>query len=291
MRTVLVLTGGSKTDEQVFASALAMARPLGAHLDFLHIRVSQAQAVSNTPHIDFARGKALTAAYDALSKEALARSEASLRHFKEFCAREAVPLATGPVGVSQRVASGSWSEEQPEDAVSSMLLHARHHDLVVLGRAARSNGLPGDLMEQLLFESGRPILIAPEHVPAESIGTAVVCWKETPEAARALAVAAPLLKTASRVVLLAAEDSNSGPPETLGDLAKRLEWNGINAETRWLPHDGRPVEVRLHQTITEYDAGLVVMGAYGHGRMRQTIFGGCTRHFLENSERPLLMMH
>lgn len=291
MRTILVLTGGAKTDEQVFASALAVARPLGAHLDFLHVRVSQAQAVSNTPHIDFARGKALTASFDALSKEALARSEASLRHFKEFCAREAVPLATSPVGVSQRVASGSWSEEQPENVASLMLLHARHHDLVVMGRAARSNGLPVDLIERLLFESGRPILISPAQAPAESIGTAVVCWKERPEAARALAVAAPILKTTSRVVLLAAEDRDSGPPEALGDLAKRLEWSGINAETRWLPHDGRAVEARLQQAIDDYDAGLVVMGAYGHGRMRETIFGGCTRRYLENSDQPVLMMH
>jgi nucleotide-binding universal stress UspA family protein len=291
MRTILVLSGGSRTDEQVFASSLAVARPLGAHLDFLHVRVSEAQAVSNTRHIDFARGRGLTGAFDALSREASARSEASLRHFKAFCAREAVPFATCPVGVSQRAASASWSEEQPEDAVSAMLLHARHHDLVVLGRAPRSNGLPFDLMEQLLFESGRPVLLAPDQVPADSIRTAVVCWKETAEAARALAIAAPLLKVTPQVVLLGAEDSHGGRPETLDDLAKRLEWNGINARTQWLPHDDRPVEVRLHRAISDYGAGLVVMGAYGHGPIRETIFGGCTRHFLENGDRPLLMMH
>lgn len=291
MRTILVLTGGSRTDEQVSATALAAARAVGAHLDFLHIRVSEAEAASNTPHIDFARGKGLRAALGAVGKETSARSEASLRHFKAFCAREAVPFATCPVGVSEKVASASWSEEQPEDAVSAMLLHARHHDLVVLGRAPRSNGLPGDLMEQLLFDSGRPVLIAPDQAPADSIETAVVCWKETPEAARALASAAPLLKATSQVVLLGTEDRRSGRPETLDDLAKRLEWNGINAKTRWLPHDARPVEARLQQAITEYDAGLVVMGAYGHGPVRETIFGGCTRHFLENGDRPLLMMH
>ncbi len=291
MRTILVLTGGGKTDAQVFASALAVAKPLGAHLDFLHVRVSQAEAARNTPHIDFARGATLTGAFDELRKEAVARSEASLRHFKAFCAREAVPLATGPVGVSQRVASGSWSEEQPEDAVSPILLQARHHDLVVLGRAARSNGLPPTLLEQLLFGTGRPILIAPADAPGESIKTAVVCWKETPEAARALAIATPLLKTVSRVVLLGTEESRSGLPGTLDDLAKRLEWHGLHAETRWLPHDDRPAEDRLQQAINECDAGLVVMGAYGHGRMRETIFGGCTQHFLESSDRPLLMMH
>jgi nucleotide-binding universal stress UspA family protein len=291
MRTILVLTGGSGTDEQVSASALAVARPLGAHLAFLHIRVPEAEAASHTPHIDFARGRGLTAAFGALTRETSARSEASLRHFKAFCAREAVPFATGPVGVSEKAASASWSEERPEDAVSAMLLHARHHDLVVLGRAPRSNGLPFDLMEQLLFESGRPVLLAPEQVPADSIRTAVVCWKETPEAAHALAIAAPLLKATSQVVLLGTEDRRSGRPETLHDLAKRLEWNGINARTRWLPHDDRPVEARLQQAISEYDAGLVVMGAYGHGPIRQTIFGGCTRHFLENGDRPLLMMH
>ncbi len=291
MRTILVLTGGSKTDKQVFASALAVAKPLGAHLDFLHIRISQAEAASNTPHLGFARGAGLTGALDALNNEALARSAASLRHFKEFCAREGVPLATSPVGVSQRVVCGSWSEEQPEAAASPILLRARHNDLVVVGRAARSNGLPWDLLEQLLFESGRPVLIAPEHVHQESIKTAVVCWKETPEAARALAIAMPILKATPRVVLLGTDDNHSGPPNAVNDLAKRIQWNGINAETRWLPGDDRPVEVRLQQAIAEYDAGLVVMGAYGHGRMRETIFGGCTRYFLETGDRPVLMMH
>lgn len=218
-----------------------------------------------------------------------ARSSASLRHFKEFCAREAVPLATCPVGVSEKVASGSWSEAQPEDAVSAMLLHSRHHDLVVLGRATRSNELPFTLLEQLLFGSGRPILIAPAHLPAESIGTVVVCWKETAEAARTLAVATPILKVASRVVLVGTEDSHSGSLETLGDLAERLEWNGVNAETHWLPRDDRSVEVRLQQAVAEYDAGLVVMGAYGHSRLR--VFGGCTQHFTENGDRPLFVMH
>jgi len=137
MRNILVLTGGGETDKQVFATALAVAKPLGAHLDFLHVRVSEAQAASNTPHIDFAKGAALTAAFGALREKVAARSSASLRHFKEFCAREAVPLATCPVGVSEKVASGSWSEAQPEDAVSATLLHSRHHDLVVLGRATK----------------------------------------------------------------------------------------------------------------------------------------------------------
>jgi nucleotide-binding universal stress UspA family protein len=291
MRTILVLTGGSKTDQQVSASALAVAKPLGGHLNFLHVRISQAEAASNTPHLAFLRGAGLTGALEALDKEALGRSAASLRHFKEFCAREAVPLATSPVGVSQRVVSGSWSEEQPEAAASPILLHARHNDLVVLGRATRSNRLPSGVLERLLLESGRPVLIAPEHVHEESITTALVCWKETPEAARALAIATPILKATPRVVLLGTDDSHSGPPEAVDDLAKQLQWNGIDAETRWLPGDDRPVEVRLQQAIAECDAGLVVMGAYGHGRMREAIFGGCTRHFLENGDRPVLMMH
>ena len=209
MRTILVLTGGSETDKQVFASALAVAKPLGAHLDFLHVRISQGEAASNTPHFGFARGAALTAALRALDKDALARSTASCRHFKEFCAREAVALATSPVGVSQRAVSGAWSEEQPDKAASPLLLHARHNDLVVLGRATRSNGLPPGLLEELLLKSGRPVLIAPEHVQQESFKTVVVCWKETPEAARALAITIPILKATPRVVLLGTDDSHS----------------------------------------------------------------------------------
>ena len=291
MRTILVLAGGSKTDEQVFATALAAAKPLGANLEFFHVRIASSEAARNTPYVDFARGAAISAALQAIDREVAARSASALRHFKAFCAREGIPLASGPAGVSSRVVSACWSEEQPEDAASAVMLHARHNELTVVGRARSSNGMPPGLVERLILESGRPVLIAPADLQRRASGTAVVCWKETPEAARALAVATPLLKASRHVVILNAEEGRDSRPESGDGLAARLKWSEIQATTRWLAADGRPAEQRLCQAVAELNPDLVIMGAYGHSRVRESILGGCTRQFLEERDRPVLLMH
>jgi hypothetical protein len=82
-----------------------------------------------------------------------------------------------------------------------MIFCARHYDLVVVGRRTGPNGLPPNLIERILLGSGRPLLIAPPRPPSLLLGTVMVCWKETAEAARAVAAAMPLLANAERVVL------------------------------------------------------------------------------------------
>lgn len=291
MRTILVLAGGSKTDEQVFATALAAARPIGANLEFFHVRIATSEAARNTPHVDFARGAAIATSYRVIDRDMTARSATALRDFKAFCAREGIPLAVGPAGVSSKVVSACWCEEQPEDAVSAIMLHARHNDLTVCGRPRSSNGLPRSLLEQLVLESGRPVLIAPAHGPRRPSGTAVVCWKESPEAVRALAVAMPLLKASRHVVILSAEEGREIRGEAANGLAARLKWHDIEAMMQRLPADGRSVAQRLSQAATDLDADLVVLGAFGHSRVRENILGGCTRQFLEEGDRPILLMH
>jgi len=151
MKSILVPAGGSDTDELVFATALAAARPFSAHLRFVHIHVDPGQAAINTPHVEFASGAALIDALGQLQSKTVDRSTAAARHVQEFCTRAAVDIVDVP-RVSH-AATASWREECG-NAHQRLLFHARHSDLVVMGRAKRSNGLPPDLIEQLRWSVG-----------------------------------------------------------------------------------------------------------------------------------------
>ena len=243
-----------------------------------------------TPHVDFARGAGLSDALRVLGHEGKARATAARHHFEALCEKEAIDIAVDPESNVFGRQCASWSEDHHEP-VTGILHFARHNDLVVLGRRGGTNGLPPDLVERVLVGSGRPILIAPHHAPKSITGTVMVCWKETAEAARAVTAAMPLLALARRVVLVTVEEDSEKTPEAISHLAQRLEWNGIKADAKWLRRSDAPVEQRLESLAREEDASLLVMGAYGHGRLRELVFGGSTRHFLEHAERPVFLVH
>ena len=287
MKTILVLAGGGGTDETVFETAFAAAAPLAAHLEFLHVRLSPGEAAAFMPHVDFARGPALRDAMDRLQAEAEDRSAAVARRFRQFCEARDIVITDIP---SQRPTVSATLLEQRDDAIARMLLRARHNDLVVIGRAPRSNGLPADLAEILLLGCGRPLLIAPPQPPQRLTGTVLVCWKEAVEAARALTAAMPLL-TKSEHVIVASVEEGGGSLRNDFDIAQRLAWHGISAEAVWMTAEGRPVSEQLETIAARYGADLVVMGGYGHDRVRELIFGGCTRRVLDRADRPVLLMH
>jgi nucleotide-binding universal stress UspA family protein len=290
MRTILVLAGGHATDKAVFDTALAAARPLGANLEFLHVRIELAEAAVYTPHVEFAIGRALRGALTNLEAQAQKRSLAALHHFEELCEREAIEIAIKPSNLQTAQVSACWYEEH-DDAAVNIVRCARHNDLIVVGRRSHSNGLPPDLLEQVLMQSGRPVLIASAEPRQRLTGTVLVCWNETAESARALAASLPLLAASKRVVIASVEEGAGSSPQALYHLAQRLEWDGIVANPQWLRSSSQPVADRLQALATETQADLLVMGGYGHGRLREMVFGGCTQYFLDQGDRPVLMMH
>ncbi|MCX7364208.1 MAG: universal stress protein [Alphaproteobacteria bacterium] len=291
MKSILVLAGGGETDGVVFDTALSTARSVGAHLDFLHVHLSAGDAAVYSPHVDFAMGKGLEKALALLTKEAADRATTSLRDFEQLCSREALPIVDMPPARSDGTVTASWREIRTE-AIPAMMAAARHRDLVVIGRFSRSNGLPPQLVEDLLLESGRPILVAPPISRPDRSGVAVVGWKETPASARALTAALPLLATCERVVVVAVDEgSSAGSFDDVCEVGRGLAWHGINVDVKWLPMPQHSAAELLHAIAGEFDADYLVMGGYGRGRFRETIFGGCTRHFLEAADRPVLLMH
>lgn len=289
MKTILVPVGGGDADSLVFETALAVARPLAAHLEFVHVRVTAAEAAAHTPHLEFARGAALASALDALSGKGAQRSAVAERNVKDFCTRNGIEMFEAPHAAA--TVTARWRLDQGEP-MERLVFHARHHDLVVMARPTQLDGLPPDRLETLLLGSGRPLLIAPSASAMSGLGTAMVCWKETRDAARAVTAAMPVLAKAHRVVIAGVIENGAGAlPEAIGDVVRELAWNGIAAEAHVLPRESRSTANSLFAAARALGADLMVMGAYGHRRLQQALFGGCTRSALEAAQCAVLLVH
>ena len=286
IKTILVPASGSDTDAVVFETALAAARPSRAHLEFFHLRVSSGAALQYTPHVGFARGKALHNVLQELHKEAEQRSNAAERHFRGFCQQHKINVVDGPIAFNE--VSASWHEEHGEGE-EPFITRGRLHDLLVMGRFTRPNGLPPDLLRLVLVECGRPILIAGPRAPRTLSGTAMICWKAALEPARVLTAAMPLLTAAERVVVVAIDEGGSSANGAAA-VARQLAWHGIRAEGQTVKADGRPIAELLSLAAQACNADLLVMGSYSTGPLRQEIFGGCTRSMLEHAEVPVFLL-
>jgi nucleotide-binding universal stress UspA family protein len=166
---------------------------------------------------------------------------------------------------------------------------ARHFDLTVVEQPDDAVG-SGSMVEAALFGSGRPILLVPNnHTAPAQLGTVLIAWDESATAARAVADALPLIEMADRVELVTvAEPRSDGPSATR--MVDHLRHHGIEVRAVELPAGGRIAEVLLAHAADQ-SADLLVMGGYGHSRLREFILGGTTRTMLASMTVPTLMAH
>jgi nucleotide-binding universal stress UspA family protein len=288
IKCILVPASGSSTDEPVFATALAAARALTAHLDFYHVRLPAIPAGATAPPPDAGIGAALPVALQLLSEKTSRLSGAAAAHFRAFCDRHGIAIRDTPERAL--TVSASFLEESGY-ALHRLMLHARHCDLVILGRASHIDHLPSSFVEDVLMGCGRPILIAPDYSPETLAGTVVVGWNETAHCARALSAAYPLLEQAQKVILLNLIESGGGIPGSLDHLAQRLRWHGIPVESHSIASAAHTLTFEVGRAAADLRADLLVVGAFGHRRLQEHIFGGVTRSLLEHASMPVLMMH
>jgi nucleotide-binding universal stress UspA family protein len=170
-------------------------------------------------------------------------------------------------------------------------------DVLVVARPEDdSAGIHVGLIEAALFESGRPVLLAPRKMPASLGRNIAVAWNGTPEAAHALGAAMPLLMQADVVSILSHHPGSNGhvggTDETdVQGLLAYLGWHGIAARVASPPAGGQHVGEALVAGAVAASADLLVMGAYGHSRLREMVFGGATRHVVDDGTLPTLLMH
>lgn len=169
--------------------------------------------------------------------------------------------------------------------------YGRVFDITVVGRPDGGNGQTRlSTVEASLFETGRPVLIAPPTFLQTLGETVVIAWNRSTETARAVLGSIPLLEKARRVVVLELEDWGVPGPSGV-ELVRSLGRRGIQAETLTVPDpNNRPGEVILSEAGA-LGCDLLVKGAYTQSRLRQMFFGGATSHILSNTAIPVLMAH
>ncbi len=182
------------------------------------------------------------------------------------------------------------------DKGSSVTALARNVDLVVIDQGADEDYLDSkDLPARLVLESGRPVLVIPSFGEYSEIGRNILlAWNNSRESARACFDALPFMKRADEVKILTINqesDFESKSFSPVDDLALSLSRHDIKVETHNVAHTTISVSNEILSRAADFGSDLLVMGCYGHSRLRETVFGGVTRDILKSMSLPVLMSH
>ncbi len=167
---------------------------------------------------------------------------------------------------------------------------------VIVAAAESSEGIlapPPEIdVSDLLMRAGRPVLIAPAGAAGLKLRQALVCWKDTPEARRAVAEALPILKASKAVdvVELVHEREIEAARRRLSDVGDWLARHGVEAKCTASRLNGAEA-AHLAAIANDVEADLIVAGAFGHGRLHEWVFGGVTRDLLLRPDRCTLASH
>ena len=278
-KTILVPTEQHDLMSSTLETAVVLARSFDSYIEGFALRVGVPVA--------FTIGDMGTLPVPAALEHEITDNENRTRAlFEEFMREHGVPGG----GHTNSLSSG-WVPDAPQGDhfVGS---HGRVFDVIVLGRPGRDpKGPRMTTLESALFESGRPVLIAPP-TPRPQIGTNVlIAWNCSTEQARVTAFALPLLQQASRVIVLTVEGGAAVPGPTGQQLCRYLQLNGVPAKPMTVGLDGRLTGEAVLSHAKALGCDLVIKGAYTQSRLRQMIFGGTTRYVLGNAELPVLMAH
>ena len=275
MKNVLVPVELHSSIDSVFTSALLFARRFDSDIEGMPLGPDLPDLVAFDMPVSW------TAADQNTWREL---AEESQSRFTDFMTGEEVP----PHEALAHKLSWGWAGEAAfgDSHVSS---YARIFDITVLGRPGAERGdARMATAEAALFESGRPVLLAPPKAPSILGDTVVIAWNQSTETARATAFAMPILMKARRVVVLTITEHKVNGP-TGEQLAHNLRANGVAAEALERSAKGRSHGDAILENAASVGGDLLVKGAYTQSRLRQMIFGGATSLILSKATIPVFM--
>jgi len=177
---------------------------------------------------------------------------------------------------------------RPELIADHFATAARTFDYTVLAGAGDAHD---ELAEAVLFGSGGPIVLMPDSETAVHLEVAAVAWDGSPAAARALRDSVPILERARKVVVLTVPDDKPLKGASNEALAEQLHLKGIRAEFAIVERGQQSIGECLQTSAIDAGAGLMVMGGYGHNRIREWVLGGATRESITKRRLAVLMSH
>lgn len=277
-KSLLLHLDGTEACAARTEAAIALAERDGAHLVGLYPTAEPAVPT-------FVAGTLPSEVLREQARQAGGRAEQGLAAFREACTAS---------GVAHEERLVRCDQNEVDDV---LCLHARYADLLVMGQSDSEDPMapPPALLQDVILGAGRPVLAIPyigvRRMPAEKVA---IAWDSGREAARAVADSLPLLSSAKAVTVLAVNPKvgADGHGEQPGaDIATHLARHGLKVEVQRSQSPDASIGDSLLSRLADLDSDLLVMGAYGHARLRQVILGGVTRTLLEQMTVPLLLSH
>ena len=285
-KSILVPLEESESLDSVLSTALKVAQMFNSHIEGLCIRSSLAGAIAGGVEGGVA---ALASTEEQFEREQDTRIDRLKTYFDKFVRKnglsedESSPIA-GP--------SATWVESETT-GLGLYGQYGRFFDLIVVGRPTPGILAPAmNTLETVLFDTGRPVLIAPPTATKTIAKNILVAWNGSSETARAIALAAPMMAGAQRITIVSVEGATvPGPSGT--QIAQNLERHGLHVEVINISEKHSPAAAGkiFLDKAKETNADLLIKGGYTQSRLRQMIFGGATNHILNESQVPIFMTH
>lgn len=277
MKDILVHLDDSEACSHRIRTAISLATKHDAHVHGIALRIKST--------ISAYIGEALPSGFQEAQKKAVDESARKAIETFEAAAKEAgISFDTGTI------------DKSAAKAPAELGFHARHSDITVLAQTDHDKegaSFNTALMEAALFESGRPIYLVPYvGKKIQPVKTAVIAWDGGAKAARTVNDAIPLLQDREEVIILvinADERQGAHGKEPGADIAGHLAHYGIKARIERETVKDIAVDKAILNFLADSGADLLVMGAYGHSRLREKAFGGVTQNILKEMTAPVLM--
>ncbi|NNF23739.1 MAG: universal stress protein [Rhodobacteraceae bacterium] len=276
-KSIITFVHDMKADDHVLQSAASIAAAHGAHLSVVCLGIDQ-----TNPGVYYAGANALALQHtlEIAENEARSSEQAVRDALKGWDVQWDVSAITAQIGALGYVVGD----------------RAQFADLVVLGKPYGPDRGVEDvaILEAALFRTRVPVVVLPEGV-SENIEpkNILIAWNEGAEALAAVRAALPYLHVAENVCIAIIDPPSHGPTRSDpgGALASMLSRRQISTQVTLLPKTMPRVSDVLERHCGDFNTDLLVMGAYGHSRLREAILGGTTRNTLENATIPVLMAH
>lgn len=276
LKSILVNLNDANRAEAMTGLALDLAEKNSAHVIGLYVR----PAMQIYPAVGMQVSPEMYEIHDKYFQDA---SDEAEKLFNAALARSGV--------------SGEWRSVRCANAAiaTKIVEHGLQSDLIMMSQVDPDNtgGIEPDCAEQVVMESGRPVLLLPTSGTFKTVGNNIlVGWNGTREAARAAFDAVPFMQDAKSVRLVwidAHQDESYAGNLPGAEMAASLARHDITVSAEALPSGDVSAGDTLLNAASDYGSDLLVMGAYGHSRIREFVFGGVTRNVLKHMTIPVLM--
>lgn len=283
---ILVPLFGREADGPALRSALGIAQCFNAHVDAMFVHAPPiAMAL---PLLEGVSQLATSELIKEAEASDAARRTQARRRFDQLVAGLGCQETAHPP--RNREPTVAW-RDVPGIAEDVIAREGRRSDLLVFGHGTLSADAPDlPMVEAALLASGRPVFLAPDKPSSHPGRTIAIAWNGSLEAAHALAFALPFLQRADSAFILTVISPGADEDEA-GRLKDYLAWHDVAADVSIIEPAPESPEAALMHRAAELGADLLVMGGYGHSRVREFLLSGMTRYALHHLEMPILLAH